>query len=185
MTTTFRPLISKSAEVSVCGRFRWWLRRSWTFHSPMFGHQRGRGVCCFVMLNPSTADASEDDPTIRRCIDFAMGWGFDSLSVRNLFPFRATDPQQLRRESRLTICGGSRGRTELLTALTADLVVMAWGVNGSLHDRDREFRDLVQESFSLVPIWCLGTTKSGHPRHPLYVSASQRLEPYRWEGCER
>jgi len=67
--------VSKSADVSECGRYRWSLRRSWMFFGEDGGHRPGKGVCCFVMLNPSTADGTQDDPTIRRCINFAQSWG--------------------------------------------------------------------------------------------------------------
>jgi hypothetical protein len=86
--------IIRSAEVSECGRYRWWLRRGWQLLN-RGEHVIGRGVCCFVMLNPSTADDTYDDPTIRRCVQFATRWGYDALSVRNLFPWRATDPGDL------------------------------------------------------------------------------------------
>jgi hypothetical protein len=124
--------VRRSAEISECGRYRWWLRRSWQLWDDKTGeHVRGKGVCCFVMLNPSTADAMQDDPTIRRCIGFARSWGYDTLCVRNLFPWRATDPKDLRRDERnADIFGGGhggRGETELLAACTADFIVAAWG----------------------------------------------------------
>jgi hypothetical protein len=67
--------IRRSADISACGRYRWWLRRSWDLWTPQGEHVQGKGVCCFVMLNPSTADATQDDPTIRRCSRFARDWG--------------------------------------------------------------------------------------------------------------
>src|SRR5438045_3510538 len=82
--------LRRAAAISACGRYRWWLRRSW--------HQGGNGrVLCFIMLNPSTADARTDDPTIRRCMGFARSWGFSTLDVRNLFAWRATEPTELLR----------------------------------------------------------------------------------------
>ena len=92
--------MKRSAEISECGKYRWWLRRRWA-DGP---------VVCFVMLNPSTADAEQDDPTIRRCIGFAQAWGCGALEVRNLFPFRATNPADMLKAAKagVDIRGGSR-----------------------------------------------------------------------------
>jgi hypothetical protein len=160
--------VRRSAEISECGRYRWWLRRSWDIWD-RGEHVQGKGVVCFVMLNPSTADAMQDDPTIRRCIGFAKAWGYDTLSVRNLFPWRATDPKELLTAPHVT--GGHRGDTELLVSCTAHLVVAAWGA-GVPFSRDREAMAMFRDHFQSVPIFCLGTTKHGHPRHPLYVKAT-------------
>lgn len=157
--------VHKSAEISDCGRYRWWLRRSWSYFEK--GQvMRGKGVCCFVMLNPSTADGLVDDPTIRRCIGFAQDWGYNVLSVRNLFPWRATDPNELFQAS--TVTGGARGEAELLAAATSDLLVVAWGAKVPF-GRDREALALFEKGFPTVPLWCLGQTKNHRPRHPLYV----------------
>jgi hypothetical protein len=158
------PVVRRSAEISGCGRYRWWLRRAW-------GDFDGR-IVCFVMLNPSTADALRDDPTIRRCIGFAKSWGYTALSVRNLFAYRATDPKELRTASDPT--GGSRGDNELLVSRSADLVICAWGA-GVPFGRDR----WMIENFGTVPLHCLGTTKDGSPRHPLYVRGDVRPIVYR------
>lgn len=152
--------VDKSAELSECGRYRWWLRRSWEEGSD------SNRVVCFVMLNPSTADANVDDPTIRRCIGFAKAWGYNTLVVRNLFPWRATDPKELKLAKNPT--GGHRGNNELIAACTADMVVCAWGA-GVPFDRDVEAMNLFSPWASGVQLWCLGLTKHGHPRHPLYV----------------
>jgi len=122
MKNAIRQDMKRSAEISDCGQFRWWLQRRWA-DGPLV---------CFVMLNPSTADAEQDDPTIRRCIAFARSWGFGALSVRNLFPFRATKPADLKRAVRsIDVTGGQRGLGELAVAATADLVIAAWGANAT------------------------------------------------------
>lgn len=162
--------VDRSAEISECGRYRWWLRRSW----PIWEngqHVVGKGVCCFLMLNPSTADAMQDDPTIRRCIGFCRSWGYDTLSVRNLFALRATDPAQLLLAD--TPTGGARGDMELLTAPTADMLVIAWGAKVPFH-RDYQAMSMFRKHFPCKPLFCLGLTKGGHPRHPLYVKADQQ-----------
>lgn len=152
--------VHRSACISDCGRYRYWLRRSW---------RTGSGVVCFVMLNPSTADAEIDDPTIRRCVSFAQAWGYSALSVRNLFALRATDPRELLKAEDPV---GPLGDVELGVAKTADRVVVAWGAKVPF-DRDRKALALLEGA----PLWCLGTTKHGHPRHPLYVAGSQPLVP--------
>src|SRR6185437_4878200 len=80
--------LRRSASISECGRYRYWLRRSW-------GHGGNGKTVSFIMLNPSMADAEQDDPTLRRCMGFAQGWGFSTLSVHNLFALRATDTKEL------------------------------------------------------------------------------------------
>ena len=160
--------IRRSAEISDCGRYRWWLRRSWNAPQlPLESQpQPSKGSCCFVMLNPSTADGAQDDPTIQRCIAFADSWGYTSLTVRNLFAWRATDPRELFKAESVT--GGERGNVELLAACTGDLLIAAWGA-GAPFGRDKEVLALWANHFPCVPIYCLGKTKHGHPRHPLYV----------------
>lgn len=163
MTATLYAGVKRSAEISKCGRYRWWLRRQWI-------PDNGR-VVCFVMLNPSTADASIDDPTIRRCMRYARDWGYSTLSVRNLFALRATDPGELKTAANPT--GGLEGDHNLFAARTADLVVAAWGAWVPF-GRDHE----VMSMLAGVPVHCLGTTKGGGPRHPLYCRAD--LEPVLW-----
>ncbi len=165
----------RSAEISECGKYRWWLRRSWQIYHDGLPVITGKGVCCFVMLNPSTADGTQDDPTIRRCIGFAQRWGYNALSVRNLFPWRATDPRELFTAEAVT--GGERGDSELLTSCTADLLIAAWGASVPF-GRDKSALELFRTHFSGVPIYCLGTTKHGCPRHPLYVKGDTQPQMF-------
>jgi hypothetical protein len=168
------------AVISDCGRYRYTLEREW---------MTGVGTCLFVMLNPSTADASEDDPTIRRCIGFAQRWGYRRLAVGNLYAFRATNPKQLwepngpvgefpchepwgcHRHNR-----NDHHLEELADA--ADRIVVAWGANpGPIDHPPRYVADLLAEHHP-DPALCLGTTKSGAPRHPLYVPKDFEPQPY-------
>ena len=122
---------------------------------------------CFVMLNPSTADDEKDDATIRRCIKFADSWGYGGLLVVNLFAYRATDPKDLPGPS-LAVGAGNDYWIEA-AARYARSVVVAWGANQTA-GRDVEVVELLR---SLpVRLECLGTTKSGAPRHPLRLRAS-------------
>ena len=119
-------------------------------------------MVCFVMLNPSQADALIDDPTIKLCMAFTRAWGYSALSVRNLFAWRATYPRELQLAEDPV---GPAGDVELAAAKTADLVVAAWGAGGELMGRDQRAFELLAG----VPLHCLKVTKHGHPQHPLYV----------------
>ena len=133
----------------------------------------------FVMLNPSTADEFSDDPTIRRCIDFARRWGFGRLTVVNLFPFRATDPKQLRTEHCDALeraSGDERWNTQRRNwlhveqaAAEADRVVLAWGAHGDLLNAGRVIRKQLNDAGH--DLYVLGLTRGGQPKHPLYVAA--------------
>lgn len=126
------------------------------------------------MLNPSTADARTDDPTIRRCMDFARRWGYAQLRVVNLFALRATDPRALGRVRPAGRAVGPRNDTVLRREVRkADTVVAAWGAHGTLHDRAARVRALLPEARWL----CLGTTKAGQPRHPLRLHRETALRP--------
>jgi hypothetical protein len=141
--------------------YRYTLTRIW---------DRSKRRVCFVMLNPSTADGYEDDPTIRRCIGFAERWGYGSLSVVNLYAFRATDPREL---WKTTFPVGKENDTWIERAvLESKCVVAAWGAGAKCRVRTRQVMSLLKGAV------CLGTSKSGAPRHPLYVSYEVMPTPY-------
>jgi hypothetical protein len=161
------PEIRKTAQISECGLYRYRLTREW-----------GSGTLLpFIMLNPSTADASIDDPTIRRCMGFAKREGAAGIVVANLYAFRATDPDELWTaknavgpENWVTLC--ALGTTAKYDGMP---IICAWGVLGSIQGKDASVVALLRE---LVPLKCLGKTNGGHPRHPLYLRADQPLEPF-------
>ena len=155
------------AEVSPCGRYRYWLWRRW---APPRGEGRDRVL--FVMLNPSTADAGVDDPTLRRCIAFARAWGFGSLEVVNLFALRSPDPDRLLRGGAADpeAIGPDNDTHLVVAANRADVLVVAWGAHPAAAAR----RDAVLELLRGRPLHCLGTTRGGEPRHPLYVRGDVR-----------
>ncbi len=153
------------AVFSDCERYRYALWRLWDqlTDEPVF--------MAFIGLNPSTADEIVDDPTIRRCIRFAKDSGFCGLYMLNLFAWRATDPEELyeathpvgpKNDEALTYYRSRVGR-----------VVAAWGAcsTGMVADRAKHVADI-----TAGPLWCLGRTKNGSPRHPLYVRADARWE---------
>ena len=154
----------RRASMDPIGIYRYSLLREWG--------EGGRVL--FVMLNPSTADGELDDPTIRRCMSFAVTAGFGGMSVVNLFAFRATDPKELRGKA-MTAVGPENDRHILEQAAVADMVVAAWGEFGHFTGR----REQVVKLLSPRTIRCLGTTKDGAPRHPLYVPAVRQFEEWR------
>jgi hypothetical protein len=159
----FEP--SDTATFSTDRVYRYHLGRSW---SP--GGKRMN----FVMLNPSTADAFNDDATIRRCVGFSAAGKFGSLVVTNLFAFRSTDPRGLRQAE--DPIGPDNDAAILDAAHCADLVVAAWGTHGSLHGRGDQVRAMLTDAG--VELHVLRLTKAGHPGHPLYVPASTTPEPW-------
>lgn len=156
--------LDKSAILSPCGTYRYSLTRRWS---------SGNRVALFVMFNPSTADADTDDPTIRRCVAFARREGCDALEVVNCFAIRSPDPVLVRKWASqwIDIVGPGNREHVRRAVLRASLVVCAWGshaVNTS------PVPTIVAEADR----WCLGTTKDGSPRHPLYVRADEPLTPW-------
>lgn len=143
----------------------------------------------WVMLNPSTADADVDDPTIRRVLQFSRRERprFSRVAVVNLFAYRATDPNQLKL---VTDPVGSRNDEAIRRWVErADLIVGAWGqvktlrstVMVKLFDTDHRVDVLTAAAWDRPepkPIWCLGMNKDGSPRHPLYVRGDRRFVPW-------
>ena len=122
------------------------------------------GPVGFVMLNPSTADAERDDPTIRRVRGLARGLGYGRVVVANLYALRATDPKALRTHPDPVGPEGDRH----LAALAGEVpdIVCAWGVHAA-PERARAVAALLGAAGARL--WHLGLTKAGAPRHPLYV----------------
>ena len=158
-------MMLKAAVLSPCRTWRYRLERQW---------DTGKPTSLFIMLNPSTADGRIDDPTIRRCIAFARGWGMGRLIVCNLFAFRSTDPRALLvapdpvgpdNDAHIASAAQSVG--------AGGIIVCAWGASGSSRDISH-----------LVPneLYCLGVTKAGHPRHPLYLRRDTKPQPFATEG---
>lgn len=147
-------------------RYRYLLRRN--LSHPMY---EGERPCLFIMLNPSTADEKLDDPTIRRCTGFALGWKCTDLWVVNLFAFRATNPKDLMTAEDPV---GPENDGAIAQAVhfcqKRGMIVAAWGAHRLAYQRGKEL------SGKYHPLACLGRTASGAPRHPLYVRSDQQLE---------
>lgn len=132
------------------------------------------GTCVFVMLNPSTADANIDDPTIRKCRGFASGLGYRRLEVVNLFAYRATNPRDLSRVA--DPVGPYNNEFIVETCRNAGLVICAWGGDRFARSRATQVLELLRESGR--PLVCLRKSAEGYPWHPLYIPYSQKVQPY-------
>jgi hypothetical protein len=128
------------------------------------------------MLNPSIADAMQNDPTIRRCIGFARAWGgYDGMLVVNLFAWIATNPREL--EQAADAIGNPRNDAEILSAARRSVtIVCAWGKHGELRDRGAEVARMLRAHGH--PLYCLGRNGDGSPKHPLYLRSDTRPQPF-------
>lgn len=162
--------MTSAAIISPCGAYRY------TLHRRIPSVLRWVKPCLFVMLNPSTADATMDDPTIRRCIGFAKREGCTGLTVVNLFALRATDPAELAKHADPIGPDNSKHVVEQIDQHQGiGAIVVAWGSHPMARAHVcRPIVDLLAASGAC----CLGTTKDGHPRHPLYVKGDQPLVPW-------
>ena len=131
-----------------------------------------RQLFLLIRFNPSIADDKIDDPTMRRCIDFASQWGFESLKMANLFAYRATDPREMKAATKPI----GRLNDDRLIMLTHDatLIVACWGNDGSYLDRDKEVIDIL--NYHKHKTDCFGLNKSGQPKHPLYLAKNTKLK---------
>ena len=155
--------MERSATISDCGKYRYDLWRRWDNTLP---------VCVFVGLNPSTADATVDDPTIKRCVDFATQWMYGSLCMVNLFAFRATDPQEMLKAE--DPVGFYNDEALQKRFAEARIIVCAWGKLGSHRRRDSAVMDLIPSSKRR----CLKLNRGGSPSHTLYLPANLKPVPF-------
>ena len=154
-----------TAMFSTCTRYRYLLTRRWA---------PGGTSVLFLMLNPSTADATLDDPTIRRCLCFARSWGHSSLVVANIFAWRSTDPRALGGSS--DPIGPENDSVILAAAREASVTICAWGKRGALHGRAAEVITTLRAHG--IDLRALKLNGDGSPVHPLYQPASAVLVPF-------
>lgn len=147
-------------------RYRYMLERDWVKHP--------KRLCNFVMLNPSTADAKVLDPTVTRCVGYARDWGYDGLIVTNIFAFRSTNPKLLRAVD--DPVGPDNDAAILAAAYRSELVIAAWGTHGKLDGRGRAVAEQLRQAMQ-SDLKCLGVTKHGHPKHPLYLCRDTQPQP--------
>lgn len=159
--------VRKMASISGCGTYRFRLTRYW-----------GPGsMLPFVMLNPSTADAEVDDPTIRRCMSFARREGAGGVVVANLCAFRSPSPKDLDKAPDPFGPGNQDALCNIALEAVANNqpIVCAWGAHGHQRGDGYAIKLFLETGARLV---CLGRTADGHPRHPLYVKGDQPFEVF-------
>lgn len=156
--TDFDPAI-----FSPCRRWRYRLERRWS----------AGARCAFILLNPSTADESSDDPTIRKCKAYAKRWGYGGLILGNLFAWRSTDPAALR--TLPDPIGPDNDRHLLSIASEVDRVVCGWGTHGAFMARETAVLEMLTRA-GAMPL-ALHRTADGHPGHPLYLRADAEPLP--------
>jgi hypothetical protein len=145
-------------------KYRYLLWRKWDAELPKL---------CFVMLNPSTANEFQNDPTISRCVGFAQKWGFGSLEVVNAFALRATDSSELKLVK--DPVGGKLADRYIEEAVeSSDKIVVAWGNTGTWMDRHLALNEMLRGS----EVSCFGMTNQNQPKHPLYLPNDADLIPY-------
>jgi len=184
--------VSAGANISACGAYRYSLWREWRGTpnarwdwwtnddgTPVVdgaGAQLGEPqTATFVMLNPSTADGKTDDPTIRRCVAFARSWGYDRMVAVNLFAYRATSPRDLLKLTHKDNPVGTNNQYAIERETSEPgVVVCAWGAHGGHLGQDETALGWIS-----AQTFCLGRTKDGHPRHPLYVAGTAELTSFR------
>lgn len=157
----------RGARISACGLYRYFLFRGWDIKKP---------AVAFCMLNPSTADALNDDPTIRKVIGFAQRQGYGSVYVINLFAYRSTDPKLLKDVA--DPVGPENDMTIRIVLNVCKAVICAWGKHGSLQQRDLAVCMLFEQN-GIAPL-CLAVNQDGSPQHPLYIPYT--AAPVPWES---
>lgn len=159
MTPLF-DLTEKTAIFSPCRKWRYALTRIWDKELP---------VVQFIGLNPSTADETLDDPTIRRCIGYARDWSFGGLVMTNMFAYRATYPKDMLSQD--DPIGPENDAWITTIANRAGKIVAAWGSHGNRRNRDLDIHVLLK-GFDVL---CFGLTKNSQPKHPLYLKKETEL----------
>ena len=154
-----------TAVYSDCENYRYQLTRIWD--------PDGEKVL-FVMLNPSTATEVQNDPTVERCERRARTLGYGAFRVTNIFAWRDTDPKALRAAREPVGPDNDRILTE--SCDWADRIIAGWGAHGEHLDQGAHVARLLRDTGR--PVYHLGLTKAGHPRHPLYIAYSQQPEPW-------
>ena len=154
-----------TAVYSDCEAYRYALTRVW---------DAGGRRALFIMLNPSTATEVQNDPTVERCERRARALGFGGFRVTNIFAWRDTDPKKMRAAADPVGPGNDAAIEE--SCPWVDQIIAGWGTHGAHLERGADVERLLRRAGR--PVFHLGLTKAGHPRHPLYIAYSQ--QPERW-----
>ena len=154
-------LIDFGAKFSKCRKYRYTLWRTWDTSKPKI---------MFLGLNPSTADETNNDPTVTRCINYANSWGYGGMFMMNIFAFRTTYPVELKKTS--NPIGKDNNRWIKKVSLSVDKSIGAWGNDGMFLHRSTDIKKIVKN------LYCLKINSSGEPSHPLYLKAT--LKPIKY-----
>lgn len=154
--------------------YRYTLVRDWRGDIEAVGGLSGP-IAHFVCLNPSTADETTNDPTVRRCIGFARSWGYGGLVLTNIFAYRATNPKHL--PFQRDPSGPDNDDAIMSAAQTSAITVMAWGDHGKLQRRGEHVIAMLHEAG--IGLHYLVKTLSGQPGHPLYLPSHLWPRPWR------
>ncbi|MEM1218258.1 MAG: DUF1643 domain-containing protein [Bacteroidota bacterium] len=150
---------TRSVEISYCGKYRYMLGRTWD-------DQKDRLM--YVGLNPSTADALQEDPTIRKCLHFAHQEGFGGFDILNIYAYRTPHPKEL---FKMQDPIGPKNSSFLKKYMErSSKVVLMWGTEAHQHEAVQAF--LTNHS---GPWYCFGENKDGSPRHVLYIAGHERI----------
>ncbi len=155
LKATMEYSLKTDAILSKCRNYRYALWRTWDDSKP---------YAMFIGLNPSTADETEDDPTIKRCINYSREWGYGGLCMVNLFAFRATAPRDMKASN--NPIGSDNDDWIKKLSKKAGVIVAAWGNDGSFMGRSKNVVDMIPD------LMCLKINKTGEPAHPLYQPGS-------------
>ncbi|MEH6667760.1 MAG: DUF1643 domain-containing protein [Psychrobacter sp.] len=156
----------RAATISNCNLYRYNITRKWNLE--------GDNLVSFIGLNPSTADASKDDPTLLRCINFSKSLGFDGMILVNLFAYRSTSPKAMKEF--INPIGEENDAYIIDAIMQTNKTILCWGNHGVHKSRDIEIHNLIRTYRELN--FCFGKTLSNQPRHPLYLSRNTPLERF-------
>lgn len=148
----------------IIGNYRYLLWREWNSSNK---------TVSFIMLNPNSADAQTNDPTITRCINFARSWGYGRLEVVNLFAYRTSKPSLLKQV--VEPIGKDNDRYVIESVERSARVILAWGNHGVWRKQDLYVLQLLKNHNHL---YSFGITKRGCPRHPLYLRSTIKPQRY-------
>lgn len=165
MSVVPKQYLENDAVISECGRYRYLLRRTWDYSGPR---------ALLIMLNPSTADARQDDATIRSCVRLLAGLEYGSMEVVNVFAYRATNPDELAKQpdpigpQNLECIEAAIGRCAV--------AICAWGAYPPARQHAAELLNVIRSRWPAV--YCFGRTKGGAPKHPLYIKSGTPLKVF-------
>ena len=154
------PLLQKSVAWSLDYVYRYFLWTLWDTTRPLV---------LWILLNPSIASLSQNDPTVSRCMQRSQILGFGEAIITNAFAYRSTDPKQLYQAT--NPIGPDNNYWLRTLSQQADQIICGWGSHGAYQDRDQAIQSLLKTQ----NLYCLGQTQKGQPKHPLYLS--YRVQP--------